>query len=561
MMFVTLVLVLLLSAAVLAAAVAVWRRPVLGLPVLVAGMAVHNFVIMALVNAGTPDFAVRGIQAWKEGILLVLAVRLGLDIVSAARRDGLAALVASWRRRPLTVRLLDAGVGAFALLLVVYAVLPTSLFPGHDATLTQRLLEFRTLAMIPVLYVFGRRWPPSISVGLRPTLLVVLSAAVVVSVVGLVELWFVPTKTWLDWGVLRLDSWLGYDYHGPAGLPENFFQSTTSGFALRRMVSTYVSPLGVAYTGLLVVPIAFATALASRRHARWAWFAMGLVVVGVALSMTRLALACLVIESVVIALVFWRRAGAMAVLGVILAVGATFLVYPDVGPLVSFDLADVRPPLGAQIIQDVGAIVQPHQTSTTSPSPSPSSSASPSPSPSSSASPSPSPSSSASPSPSAPPSPPPNLSGDIMQRVLSADDGSIQAHVRAIQDGVAFVRNNPFGAGLGSSVVRFGSATVPGESALLAIGGEMGILGLLLFGGLYGALVLVGLREMWQHRRDPCAATLAAIVGVGGFVLTAIVLTSQVWGDLSVTFLFWWAAGSLVAEILRHDPAASPVVG
>jgi hypothetical protein len=148
-----------------------------------------------------------------------------------------------------------------------------------------------------------------------------------------------------------------------------------------------------------------------------------------------------------------------------------------------------------------------------------------------------------------------------MQRVLSADDGSIQAHVRAIQDGVAFVRNNPFGAGLGSSVVRFGSATVPGESALLAIGGEMGILGLLLFGGLYGALVLVGLREMWQHRRDPCAATLAAIVGVGGFVLTAIVLTSQVWGDLSVTFLFWWAAGSLVAEILRHDPAASPVVG
>jgi O-antigen ligase len=141
-----------------------------------------------------------------------------------------------------------------------------------------------------------------------------------------------------------------------------------------------------------------------------------------------------------------------------------------------------------------------------------------------------------------------------VQRVLSADDESIQAHIHAVQDGVAFIRANPLGAGIGSSVDRYGAATVPGESALLAIGGEMGVLGLLLFGGLYGALVLVGLREIWRHRRDPCAAALAAIVGVGGLVLTAIVLTSQVWGDFSVTFLFWWAAGSLVLEVSRLRP-------
>ena len=45
---------------------------------------------------------------------------------------------------------------------------------------------------------------------------------------------------------------LGYDYHGPAGLPENFAFNTSDGL-FRRLVSTFVSPLATAY--MLVVAL------------------------------------------------------------------------------------------------------------------------------------------------------------------------------------------------------------------------------------------------------------------------------------------------------------------
>jgi len=77
-------------------------------------------------------------------------------------------------------------------------------------------------------------------------------------------LWFVPTARWLDWGVNLFSNWLGFQYKGPAGLPENFFQTLPDGLLLRRMVSTYISPLGIAYTGLLAWPIAVVTSNRTR---------------------------------------------------------------------------------------------------------------------------------------------------------------------------------------------------------------------------------------------------------------------------------------------------------
>ena len=41
---------------------------------------------------------------------------------------------------------------------------------------------------------------------------------------------------------------------------------------------------------------------------------------------------------------------------------------------------------------------------------------------------------------------------------------------------------------------------------------------------------------------------------VGGFALIPITLTSDVWGDLSVTFLFWWAAGASATLAARRLP-------
>jgi hypothetical protein len=49
--------------------------------------------------------------------------------------------------------------------------------------------------------------------------------------------------------------------------------------------------------------------------------------------------------------------------------------------------------------------------------------------------------------------------------------------------------------------------------------------------------------------------SLPLVAAVGGLALIPITLTSDVWGDLSVTFLFWWAAG-YSATVAQHGAGA-----
>jgi hypothetical protein len=113
--------------------------------------------------------------------------------------------------------------------------------------------------------------------------------------------------------------------------------------------------------------------------------------------------------------------------------------------------------------------------------------------------------------------------------------------------GAEFVLLHPLGLGLGASIPRLGAATGPGESAVFQIGGEVGLVGLLLFLVLYGGVILAGAYVVWRRRADPSETVLAVAVAVGGLALAPVVLTSQVWGDFSVTFLFWWLAGACIA--------------
>ena len=104
----------------------IWRAPFRALGVLVAGMAVHNFLLMVLLRLGTPGIVIRVVQAWKEGILLLLlflALRLGLQ---AYRRGRFPRLLP-----------VDIVLAAFVLIAVVYFVLPGSLL-GSTASLSQR---------------------------------------------------------------------------------------------------------------------------------------------------------------------------------------------------------------------------------------------------------------------------------------------------------------------------------------------------------------------------------------------------------------------------------------
>ena len=42
-------------------------------------------------------------------------------------------------------------------------------------------------------------------------------------------------------------------------------------------------------------------------------------------------------------------------------------------------------------------------------------------------------------------------------------------------------------------------------------------------------------------------AALPLVVSIGGLMLFLITMTSDVWGNFAVTFLFWWAAGHSVS--------------
>jgi hypothetical protein len=153
-------LLLLMAAAVVAGAWVVWRRPAAALPIFVVGLALHNLVLMVLVESGAPTMGIRAIQAWKEAYVGLLGLRLAFEVIGSGGVEFLRRSFSRWSRLPLAPRVLDLTALAFAAVLVLYLLLPSGLLPSPGSTLAQRVLGFRTLILIPVLYLYGRVWPP-----------------------------------------------------------------------------------------------------------------------------------------------------------------------------------------------------------------------------------------------------------------------------------------------------------------------------------------------------------------------------------------------------------------
>src|SRR2546428_11943677 len=66
-------------------AILVWRRPLVALYAWVAGLAAHNAVMAALFGAGVRGGALTALQAWKEILLVVALVRVGVDVLPQRR--------------------------------------------------------------------------------------------------------------------------------------------------------------------------------------------------------------------------------------------------------------------------------------------------------------------------------------------------------------------------------------------------------------------------------------------------------------------------------------------
>jgi len=447
----------------------VWRRPFVGLGVLVGGMAFHNFAIMVLLALHTPAAVIRVVQSWKELVLLLLGLLAIRQLLRA--RD-------SWHVRRLLP--MDWIALAFAGVLVVYLLVPSSVLPG-SANFLQRLAAFRTAALIPLLYALGRIFSRPTELDLRDAFWLIVGAGGLVGAFGLYELWFVPTATWLDWDVNLFSSWLGFKYNGPAGLPANFFQSLPDGLLLRRMVSTYISPLGIAYTGLLAWPVAVVMldrANLNRRVIAAIGVAAAFLLLGILFAVTRLALLMLVGEVVLLALLLRTRLAIGLAPVVIACTAAVVFLYPQVGP-----------------------VVDPYL-----------------------------------------------LPGESHRHtIVYIGDPSFAEHLRALAADMKIVSHHLLGTGLGGSVHRFVQTTEDttgaGESAVLGFFGDVGVVGGVLYVGLYVLAMYFGLRAFLLAPRRSLAQALPLVASVGGLVLIPITLTSDVWSDFSVTFLFWWAVG------------------
>ncbi len=219
----------------------------------------------------------------------------------------MALVVLAWHVRRLpAVNAADVLALAYAIVIALYFVVPQDAL-GGEATTRGELLALRHHLFPVAAYALGRL--ASIAWTERGRLggLIALTA-VVVAVVGLLDLALISLQAWRDSGV---PGWyseqLGLDYEGLSGLPENWVYNTgDEENPIRRLVSTFLSPLASAY--VLVVALIYVVS----RPVRWWWALLaGFLYAALLFTHTRAAFAALAFGLVVLAIAQRRWAPAV----------------------------------------------------------------------------------------------------------------------------------------------------------------------------------------------------------------------------------------------------------
>ena len=415
------------------AGLAVWRRPLVALYAFVVGLALHNALMALLWWAGVGGVALTAIQGWKDVLLAVAAARVGWDAWRA-------------RRLPFSVTWIDALALAFAALVIVYAMVPQRWLDG-EADAEARLYALRH-ALLPVGAYFVGRAVVETRAHLRRLAWTVVGAAAAVGAIGLVEEYAVSVEAWRDADVPDYFDHLGFDYHGPAELPDNWAYNSSEGL-FRRLVSVFLSPLATAY--MLVVALLLTAAGAMR--GRWALVAAAACFVALLFTLSRSALLALAGALVVLAVarrVWWPVAAAVAtvVAGVVFA-----LAFPTLAPETHFFAADLA-------WQEANA----------------------------------------------------KTHGDLPEGTgfVDPDEPSLRSHWNSLRGGVETVAGHPHGYGLGNAgatAERQGIELKAGESNYTEFGVEAGLLGMLAFAVWNVSLAVALLR---RGRADWAAAGIGA---------------------------------------------------
>jgi hypothetical protein len=287
-------------------------------PVFVVGLALHNLAMSLLYGAGLRGRGLTAVEAWKE---LLLGGALAWFAVCAARR----------RRLPFRPHAPDVLAVAYAAVVLLYAVLPQGAL-GGGAGLSGIAHGVRHHLLFVAAYFLGRCLGPLPGrIGWW-----FVAAAAAVGAFGLVEQFAVSLDWWRGSGA---KGWfrdqLGFDYKGLSGLPENFVYNLGNDRIVRRLVSTFLSPLATAY--MLCVALLLAAAWRNRRTLPLAAVAFAALL----FTYSRSTWIALVVGLVVLAAA-QRRAQPLLAAAAAVAVFAAFAVaFPHVAPEAHFTQSEL----------------------------------------------------------------------------------------------------------------------------------------------------------------------------------------------------------------------------
>jgi hypothetical protein len=422
------------------------RVPRIALVVLAIGLALHNLAMSLLWQAGVRGGALDVVAAWKEAVLVVAFV------AAVAAVGSMPQLL--WA---------DRLALAYGALVVLYWALPQS-WLGGSATAKGELYALRHHLLPLGAYALGRlvtldrAWWRRIGV-------TIVAVGCGLAAWGLVDVYLVPLQSWRDSGV---PDWfheqLGLTYRCLSYLPENWILNTDEESPVRRLVSTFLSPLATAY--MLVVACLL---LAAVRPRRWTVAAAALAYAGLLWTHTRAAFIALPAGLLVLAAL--RRSVPLAGLaaGSVVASVVFVAVFPTIGPQTSYTASELL------CLRENAAV-----------------------------------------------------EGEASDDPFSAGESSTSSHLTALRDGIRTVARHPWGYGLGNSGVsasRTGVEVKAGESSYTELGVDAGVLGLAAFAGWLVALALaLRVRSPWLAASVAAVAVLGLQTDVIGIHWLSVVV-------------------------------------
>ena len=422
------------------------RAARVALVVLVVGLALHNLAMALVWQAGLRGGALDVAAAWKEAVLVIAFVAAVAAVGSMPRL--------LWA---------DRLALAYGGLVVLYWVVPQSWLDG-GAKARGELYALRHHLHPLGAYALGRlvtldrTWWRRIG-------LTIVGVGCGLAAWGLVDVYLVPLEWWRDSGV---PDWfhdqLGLTYRCLSYLPENWILNTDEESPVRRLVSTFLSPLATAYT--LVVTCLL---LAAARPRRWTVAAAALAYAGLLWTHTRAAFIALPAGLLVLAAL--RRSPPLAGLAAG-SVGASVVfvaLFPTIGPQTSYTASELL------CLRENAAV-----------------------------------------------------EGEASDDPFSAGESSTSSHLTALRDGIRTVARHPWGYGLGNSGVsasRTGVEVKAGESSYTELGVDAGVLGLAaLVGWLVALAVALRARSAWLAASVAAVAVLGLQTDVIGIHWLSVVV-------------------------------------